>query len=293
VVNLPAMSRLPALVAPGGPSVNTDPTLAYPGFGNIRLAEDEANAHYNSLQVDLHANVKRDLQLQFGYTLSRAIDATTSNGSGGDLQNVTNPFVGWKYDVGPSEYDRLHIAFVNFVYGIPLLKNSSNHLLKATVGGWQLSGIITLESGAPLNLGVNGHNASSVIQNTSNRPNLVGAISYPKTVAQWFNPAAFAAPPCTPGGSGADCYGNLSFDALRGPGRDDWNLSLFKSFLISESRGSRFELRLATFNTWNHTQFKGDKNNNGISTNVGSGNFGAITQAFDPREIQLGAKLIF
>lgn len=110
-----------------------------------------------------------------------------------------------------------------------------------------------------------------------------------KTVASWFNPAVFSVPT----GTGTDIYGNLGFNALRGPGRDQWNPSLFKSFVISESRGSRFELRADAFNTWNHTQFKGDVNNGGISLNAGSGNFGAVTAAFDPREFQLGTKLTF
>jgi hypothetical protein len=78
-----------------------------------------------------------------------------------------------------------------------------------------------------------------------------------------------------------------------GPGRDDWNLSLFKNFVISESRGSSFQFRVESFNPWNHTQFKGDYNNGGISSNFGANNFGAVTAAFDPREFQLGAKLIF
>ena len=84
-----------------------------------------------------------------------------------------------------------------------------------------------------------------------------------------------------------------NFSALRGPGRQNWNLSLFKSFVISETRGSRFELRADAFNAWNHTQFRGDANTGGISLNAGAANFGAITNAFDPREFQLGAKLIF
>ena len=63
--------------------------------------------------------------------------------------------------------------------------------------------------------------------------------------------------------------------------------------MISEERGSRFEFRAETFNTWNHTQFKGDANNGGISLNAGASNFGAVTAAFDPREFQLGLKLIF
>jgi hypothetical protein len=162
-------------------------------------------------------------------------------------------------------------------------------MLKTALGGWQLSGIITMQSGAPLNLGVTGSNVASVVQNSGNRPNVNGSISYPKTVASWFNPAVFSVPT----GVGNDIYGNLGFNALRGPGRDNWNLSLFKSFVISEARGSRFELRADAFNTWNHTQFRGDANTGGISLNTGAGNFGAITNAFDPREFQLGARLVF
>ena len=51
------------------------------------------------------------------------------------------------YDNGPSGLDRTQIAFVNFIYDIPFLKNSSNKLLKSTVGGWQVSGIVTLTTG--------------------------------------------------------------------------------------------------------------------------------------------------
>jgi len=92
---------------------------------------------------------------------------------------------------------------------------------------------------------------------------------------------------------GPRLYGNLGFDALRGPGRDNWNLSLFKNFIISEARGSRFELRVETFNTWNHTQFQGDANNGGISMNKGAGNFEEVTFAFVRGEFQLEANLFF
>jgi hypothetical protein len=228
--------------------------------------------------------------LQTGYTYSKAVDAATSNGSGGDLNNVTNPYAGWRYDSGPGIYDRNNVLFFNFVYDIPLFKNGSR-LLKATLGGWALSGIITAESGAPLNMGVNSTNISSVLSNTSNRPDVNGSISYPKTVASWFNPAAFSAPLCTIGGSGADCYGNLGHNAVRGPGRDNWNMSLLKNFAFTERLHLQF--RADAFNMWNHTQFKGDYNNGGISTNVGAGNFGAITNAFDGRQFQLALKLIF
>jgi hypothetical protein len=143
-----------------------------------------------------------------------------------------------------------------------------------------------MESGAPLNIGLTGSNITSIIPESSNRPNLTGTISYPHTVNEWFNPAAFSDP--APG-----AWGDLGHDALRGPGRDNWNLSLFESFLISESRGSRLEIRAESFNTWNHTQFEGNVNGGGISTNLGASNFGAVTSAYDPRVFQFGGKLLF
>ena len=108
------------------------------------------------MQVDLRSSIKQDLQLQFGYTYSKAIDAATSNGSGGDLNNVTNPYAGWRYDVGPSPFDRSNVAFVNFVYSLPIFNGNQSRLLKGTLGGWQLSGIMTAETVAPLPIGVNG-----------------------------------------------------------------------------------------------------------------------------------------
>ena len=76
-------------------------------------------------------------------------------------------------------------------------------------------------------------------------------------------------------------------NSVYGPGRQNWNVAFFKSFVFSESRGSRLELRAETFNTFNHTQFKD------VSNTFTNSNFGAVTTAHDPREIQLGVKVIF
>jgi Carboxypeptidase regulatory-like domain len=292
-INLPPIEALPAMVAANSLD-NTQ--VQYLGFGGIRLSENEVNSHYNSLQVDLHGHVARDLQLQFGYTYSRAIDATTSNGSGGDLQNVTNPYVGWRYDVGPSQFDRTHNAFVNFVYDIPVFKNADNHFVKAALGGWQMSGIVTFQTGAPIDLGVVSqtidgvkHNVvNGVLSNIGNRPDVIGKISYPKKPGQWFDTSAFAIPACQ---TGPDCWGNLGFDGLRGPGRQNWDLTLLKTFAFTER--FRMQFRADGFNIWNHTNFNGDKNNGGIGLNQGSGNFGVISKAFDGRQFQLALKLMF
>lgn len=284
-INLPPIADLPGMVAAG--SLNNQ-DVTYLGFGGIRLAQNEGNSRYNSLQTSLNGTVHHDLHLQVAYTLSKAEDSTTSNGSGGDLNNATNPYAGWAYDFGPSQFDRRSVFFANFVYDIPLFRSDSNRLVKGTLGGWQFSGIITEESGAPLNLSVNGTTAKSIIGNSGVRPDLTGSISYPKTVASWFNPAAFSAPACS---TGPDCYGNLGFDAIRGPGRNNFDLALMKNFVVSER--FRMEFRAEAFNAWNHTQFKGDANNGGISTNVGASNFGAVTGAFDGRQWQFALKAIF
>jgi hypothetical protein len=292
-INLPAVGDIPALLKPGAPSIYSDSTLAYPGFGAVRLAYNEGNAIYNSLQTSLTGTIHRDLHLQAAYTLAKAQDSTTSVGSGGDLNNATNPYAGWKYDFGPSQFDRRNVFFTNFVYDIPFLRDSSNHLLKSTVGGWQLSAIITEETGAPLNLGVSGN---SIVSNSGVRPNITGPISYPKSkdgqTVTWFsNPTAsptFTAPTCA---TGPDCYGNAPFDALRGPGRDNFDLSLKKLFAFTER--FKMEFRADAFNAWNHTQFHGDDNNGGIGLNVGGGNFGQVTSAFDGRQFQLGLKLMY
>jgi hypothetical protein len=296
-INLPPQSQLACLQdkanCPGGTQPAFNGLVPYQGFGSLKMAFTGQNGHYNSLQTELHGQVTHDLYVQTAYTLSRAIDPSTGNGGNGfDLDSVFNPYVGWRYDVGPSLFDRTHIFFVNFVYDIPLLRSSSNRLLKTTVGGWQLSGIVSAQTGAPLNINVSGRNVASVFSgDAANRPDLVAPIRYPKKVDEWFDPASFAAP-------AAGTWGDLKYGALRAPGRQNWNLSLFKQFVLSESRGSRIEFRAESFNTWNHTQFGGSGqggpgSGQGISTSFGSGNFGHITSAFDPREFQLGLKVIY
>ncbi len=277
-INLPDQSTLPALI--GGAQYNTALGLPYLGFHSIDLYNNEANSHYNALQIDLSSQVGRDLALRAFYTLSRTIDPTTGGNGGGDLSNVSNPYLGWKYDVGPGGYDRTHSAAVNFIYDIPLLRNSSNRLLKSTIGGWQVSGIVTLTSGLPINPQLTGGQSGNGLPNATNRPDQTGSVSYPHTVAEWFNTAAFADP-------ANGTFGDAKHNSLRGPGRDNWNLSLFKSFVFSETRGSRFEIRVETFNTWNHTEFQN------VSNGLGSSNFGQVTSAFDPRIFQLGGKLYF
>jgi len=303
--NLPPESSLPGILTPaienGAPLPPYQTSgLPFVGYNNINLSSNEANTHYNGLQVDLNSQLTKDLFLRAFYTLSRAVDPTTGGNGGGDLGGVSNPYAGWLYDNGLSGYNRTHVAVADFIYDIPFLRHNSSRLVRNTIGGWEVSGIVTMESGLPLNVTLGGTQGGNFVGG-SNRPNVSGPISYEHAVIagknqqiQYLNPSAFSDP--APGE-----WGNLPHNGITGPGRDNWNISLFKSFTLSESRGSRFELRLETFNTWNHTQFNGV--NTGINFNFNKAantfnfdstkQFGQFNSAFDPRILQLGGKIYF
>jgi len=258
-------------------TIPVDTIRPYPGYGQILLYDNGGRSKYNALQAEFRVQAWKNATLQFAYTYSKTYDDSTGvavNGNEGDLDTLSNPY-NRLYDWGLSTYDRPNVFIADYVWNIPLFEHSTG-LTKTVLGGWTLSGIVTAESGlaytetAPnSSLGMGG--------NVTNRPDLNGTISYPQTLTEWFNPAAFTAP-------AAGVFGNEAKGALRGPGRDNWDVSLFKDFAFNERAG--LQLRFESFNTFNHTQW------NGLNTSFGSG-AGAITSAFDPRVLQLGAKIHF
>jgi len=116
----------------------------------------------------------------------------------------------------------------------------------------------------------------------ASRPDAVAGVSVkgPKTVDEWFNTQAFTAPPF-------GYFGNAGIGTIRGPGENNWDMSLFKHFRITERLNT--QLRADLFNTWNHTNF----DSNSVSTTYGSGSFGQITGAHTPRVIQVSLKVEF
>ena len=291
-VNLPAIGLLPSYVA----GTNTTPynsVVPYLGYHQIRMARNEANGDYNSLQASFRGSLKRDLTYQLLYTFSHTNDSNTNGSSAGDLGVVSNPYAGWKYDFGPANYDIHHVFGANFVYNIPFLKNADNRLVRTVLGGWEISGIVSAVSGPPINIGLNGNNVDSIVPSQSssnNRPDQTGSGHDPHTVNEWFDTSIYANPACT---TGPDCWGNTKRNSVRGPGRHNWNAALFKNFVFSEQRGSMLQFRAEIFNLWNHTQFTSSAQNGGISNNFGAGDFGQIKSTADPRIIQLALKLYF
>jgi len=196
-------------------------------------------------------------------------------------------------DYGPSGWDFPHVFNFNYVYDLPTLSNK-NEFLKLLLGGWESSGVIRAWSGSPFSLYCGGNSGifSGLETNGPFCDYLGGPIYNKSSTLSWINPAAFG----PAGGSKGGSIGNTTRNEFRGPGYQNWNLSLFKNFNFSESM--RLQLRLETFNTFNHVQFGANTTGDATMSNAGVNNtpgafFGRLTGTRDPRQIQLGAKFYF
>ena len=252
-----------------------DPNLDRPylGFGNITIGETATTSRYSSLQVNLRMESKHGLTGQVAYTYSHSIDYLS-----GDFAQMSDPF-NRNFDRGPSDLDRRHILIANYVYDLPFFSKSTNAFARSALGGWEISGITTMQTGTPLtpnltydNLGLGG--------GATARPDVSGSTGGPHKLAEWFNTRAFTAPaPLS--------FGDAGRGVIVGPGRANWNLSLFKNFRLPISEAAHLTVHIDTFNTFNHTQF------HNVATGFGGQNFGQITSTYDPRVVELGMKFSF
>ncbi|MGA8528118.1 MAG: carboxypeptidase regulatory-like domain-containing protein [Acidobacteriaceae bacterium] len=252
----------------------------FPGFAGITEDDNATNSSYNSLQAALRMEHKHGLTTQFAYTYAHEIDI-----EGGDLNSLSDPF-NPRYDRGSGTYDRRHNFEANYVYDLPLFMTSSNMMERSLLGGWVFSGVTSFETGLPQNV-TYGTDTLGLGGGTTNRPDLVGKASGPKTRKEWFNTSAFAAPVAPWNGGPNNGFGTAGKDSVVLPGLANWNLSLFKSFALGESENTKFELRVESYDTFNHTEF------NGIDAGFTDGNFGQVTSANDPRTLQFGGKFLF
>jgi Carboxypeptidase regulatory-like domain/TonB-dependent Receptor Plug Domain len=246
--------------------------MPYQGFGGITYFETSADSSYHSLQISLNRRFVKGVSFQAAYTWSKTI--TNADNDAATPQN--------SYDVaadrGLASFDRPQMLTFNYVWELPFAKG-----LKGPAGklldGWVVSGITSFNSGNAYTVYATS-GFSGVAGAGSERADRVAGqtVSGPKTITDYFNTAAFVDPaPLT--------YGNSMYGAVRGPGTNNWDISLGKNTKIRESVNLQF--RAEFLNTFNHASF------NGISTYIGSGAFGEVTGARDGRLIQMGLKLQF
>jgi hypothetical protein len=266
-------------------TLNANQYRIYPGYSSINQQENQTNFSYNSLQIGVRLENWHALTTQVAYTFSHEIDEVSE-----DLSAVSNPF-NLAYDRGSGTLDRRHILNVNYIYNFPYFGRAGNALERTILGGWQFSGVTVAQSGTPaLDSGNNLVRYSTDVLglggDTTNRPNLVGRISYPKTRLAWFNTNALAAPVGPWAGGPNQGFGDAGKDVVVGPGLFNFNWSLFKTIAF-KAEGPSLELRFESFNVFNHTEY------NNLDTNFTDTNFGQVTSAYDPRTLQFGAKFHF
>lgn len=260
---------------------NSNLARIFPGFSNINQYSNNTNQRYNSLQAGLQMQSKHGLTLQLAYTWSHDLTIRSN-----DVSGVSDPF-NIHYDYGSSSLDRRNIFNANLVYVFPFFMHSQNAVLRTTLGGWEISDVNVEESGTPVNVTYS-PDVIGLGGGTTNRPNVAGSANGPKTQKEYFNTKAFSAPIAPWKGGPNQGFGNARKDTIVGPGTNNFNIALFKSFnFTSNPTGPLFQFRVESFNTFNHTQFLN------IDTGFTDSTFGQATTAQDPRVFQLGGKLLF
>lgn len=264
------INQLPVGTMQQNPGVNANALRPYPGYANINWYVTGSNAIYNSLQVSVKRQMKGGGLLNLAYTWARSLtDASAYNENPMDSYN-------FKAERGLSSYNRSHVAVISYIYPLPFWRTGAEWY-KHALGGWQISGVTTFNTGLPQNLSINPDQAG--IGQTSQRPNVVGDWQQGGgTRLQWFNTSAFALP-------AAGTFGNLGRNVIIGPGTNNWDAALMKNFSIKER--FTFQFRAEFYDAPNHLSWFS------VGTTYGNSNFGQITAATDPRTMQFGIRMGF
>ena len=259
----------------------------------INLFRSDGWSKYNSLQTRLERRFSNGFSLLVTYTYSHAED----NASNANLGSQNNDGFRWfkhpEWEAGNASFDVRHRFNASYLYELPfgkgkLLLGNASGALQQVLGGWQIAGITTVSSGNWF--------TPTDANNNSNSDGFEGQI--PDVVADpnhsahcqpgtFFNTCAFVNPPF-------GVLGNAGRNSILGPGFQIWDFSMFKTFQLTER--SHLEFRSEFFNIPNHTNFllsKSGPQQGNNSTILGSSQFGILTAARAPRQIQFSLKLSF
>ncbi len=261
----------------GGP--RPVPQLA--AFSTIRW---DGWATFHAMTLKTSRRFRHGLAFNASYTWSKSMDDASDTGTTNAEYNLPEDPYSMNLEKGLSSFDHRNRFTANAVYDLPFARGGPR-FVRGAFGGWRASGIFTAQSGAPFTINLSsaaGQNVSPtglVSGNNLERPNLVGnPNSGPQTPADWFNTAAFALP-------AVGTYGTAGRNVVPGPALTGLDLSLQKEATLHERM--RLQIRLDAYNSLNHANF------NLPGRIFGAANFGVISSAGDPRELQWAVKLLF
>jgi hypothetical protein len=253
-------------------------------YANIQQSDDGANSEYHGLLVRVEHRLSHNFTLLTTYGWSHCVSSWDFAGelAGPIYQNPLNRATGERGNCG---FDHRHNFTTSMVAISPGFGSGA---AKRITKDWQVSPLVTLFTGNPIQLTDGGKDISQSLQ-LLDRPNVILPDQvYPsqKTVQEWFNPAAFQ---CA--GSNAACtvssgqFGNLGRNSVYGPGQINLALALSRQFHIGERW--RMEFRSDVFNILNHGNW------NNPTSSITTGTFGQIVSFQSPRIIQMALKLYF
>lgn len=258
----------------------------YTLFQAISGSTNNAISNYNSLQAVIQKRMSSGLQFNFNYTWSHLLDDQDSSGhtGNGGTQVFQNSYVPSK-NYGNSNLDIRNMVKGSAVYQLPIGQGrmflNNNNILSQAIGGWQTAATVVLEGGEPFTPVMTNNNSYS--QAGEQFPNLVGnPTAAPRDTKQWFNVAAYAAPP-------NGTFGQTSRNSLYGPGLTDVNFSLGKIFSFPLwKEGAQLQIRGDAQNIFNHPSFGQP------DPNIGPGHTAQITTVtVSGRAMQLYARFSF
>jgi hypothetical protein len=199
-------------------------------------------------------------------------------------------YLSWRvWNYGKAGFDQTHVLNVNWLWNLPKASGIwNNGFSRQALDNWQLSGIATFASGFPVGTTLSTTDGANITGGGDGaRVVLTGNPVLPsgqRSISEYFNTSVFARP--APGS-----IGNAPKDVFRGPGINNWDLALFKSFVIREK--ANVQLRWEAYNAFNHTQWMG-VNTSATFNPAGqqvNGQFGQVTSARDPRIMQLALRV--
>jgi hypothetical protein len=274
-----------------------------PNFGQIRSTDFQGHSSYHSLQTNLVQRLTKGLTYQIAYTWSKAIDNGSSTSGGSDnLNSLQGP---WPFcqrcERGPSDYDIPHSFVLNFQYDVPVMASVKSHAVANTIlGGWQVGGIYTRQTGGAYNVKITTDQAftgNAVAGATSGglRPNYLGNLPgcspaevTTGDISHLIKTSCFSFP-------GPGVLGNLGRDLFHMPVFRNLDFSVFKN---QNLRGEQLKMqfRAEMFNILNNTNLTPQSFSNSF-TNSGVllGSFGTPTAPTynQSRQIQFGLRLLF
>jgi hypothetical protein len=272
----------------------------YKGFSNIQWVQDGGNGSYNALSVKATRRFSEGISVIGSYTWAKSIDATSGiRNQGNDTLYPQNMYC-LACERGLSAFDTKHRIVTSVLYDLPVGKGKrldiSNPIANTIFGGWNVGGILTLQSGMPGNLTIGGVDNASTGSGGYDRPNSTGISPYldNPTPSRYYSLDAYVEAP--PGQ-----FGNVGRLSIRGAGIILLDFEVHKQFRMPYKEGHSLQFRFEAFNLPNHPNW-GMPNMNILAGAAQSGkastaahqNFGVVTStSTSMRQIQFGLKYMF